>query len=565
MKPIPFERFIDICINDYYSKNKIMEIDKSDFFKGDSENVCMKFNGEFLRFPIGPAAGPQTQLCQNLLTAYLTGARFFEVKTVQVVDGKEMQEMISKPCIEAKNIGFNVEWSTELTVEEAKEEYIKASVLMQVFAIELGLSDIKDFVINISVGYSLKGIKSKKISNFIDDLKDASNTEIYKECIELLKKNIHKFKRFKLQDIEKITPHITNTVTLSTMHGAKPEEIFEIAAYLITDKKLNTYVKFNPTLLGYDNVRKILYNLKYHDVVVKIEDFKNDLQFDKAVEIITRLQKLGRENNLNVGIKLTNTLPVYNSRGYLSGENMYMSGKPLYPIAINVAKIFAEKFDGNINISFSAGIDINNVAKVFKTGISPITFSTILLKPRGFINIKDIINEINGKTVSCSKLDVEAIKELAKAAKTDCNYKNRGEGRLLEDTLSIFNCFKIKCALCVDVCPNRANLKVYDEHFESAYQILHIEDRCNECGNCHTFCTRGGYPYFKKPTLYSTLSDFEKSRKSGFVKIEGNKFRVRDEANDVYDYEPDFDKPNEEKEKIQIFLETIIREYPYLI
>lgn len=564
MRLIPFEKLIDICLQDYYTKGKIMEIDKRDFFRDTNENVSMNFNGEFLRYPIGPAAGPQTQLCQNLLTAYLTGSRFFEVKTVQVVDGKDMQEMIPKPCIDAKNVGFNVEWSTELTVEEAKEEYIKGSILLQVLAIELGLSDVKDFVINISVGYNLEGITSKKISDFIDDLKDASNTDTFKECIEILKKNMDKFKVFKLEDLGKITPYITNTVTLSTMHGAKPEEIYDIAAYLISNKKLNTFVKCNPTLLGYDNVREILDNQGYDDIVLRREDFDNDLQFDNAIEIINKLQKLGEENGVSVGVKLTNTLPVYNSRGFLTGESMYMSGKPLYPIAINVAKMFAEAFNGNINISFSAGIDRNNAVSVLKTGIAPITFSTILLKPRGFINIKGIMDKISEETFSY-KLDIEALEKLAEEAKTDSNYRNKGEGRLLEDTLPPFDCFKVNCGLCVDVCPNRANYRVYDEHFEAPYQILHIEDRCNECGNCHTFCTRGGYPYFTKPTLYSTVDDFENSRKPGFVKIDENKFRIRDEKDNVYDYEPNFDKAHEEKEKMQIFLETVIREYPYLI
>lgn len=565
MKLIPFDKLIDICLNDYYTKGKIMEIDEKYFFRNNSENISMEFNGEYLRFPIGPAAGPQTQLCQNILAAYLTGSRFFEVKTVQIVDGKEMQKMIPKPCIEAKNAGFNVEWSTELTVEEAKEEYIKASILLQVFAIELGLSDVKDFVTNISVGYTLEGIKSEKISNFIDDLKDASNTNIYNECIEILKNNINKFKRFKLEDIEKITPYITNTVTLSTMHGAKPEEIYDIASYLITEKKLNTYVKCNPTLLGYDNVRKILDNQGYNDIELKTEDFENDLKFDKAVEIIKNLQKLGKENGLNVGVKLTNTLPVKNKKGILSGESMYMSGKPLYPLAINVAKMFAEAFNGDINISFSAGIDRNNALKVLKTGITPITFSTILLKPRGFINIKAIMDKLVEEKIVFDKVDVEGIKKLADSAKVDENYKNRGAGKYLEDTLPTFDCFKKNCGICVDVCPNRANIKVNHEYFEAPYQILHIDDRCNECGNCHTFCTRGGYPYYKKPTLYSTLEDFENSKNPGFVKINNNRYMIRDEKNNVYEYEINFGKSYEEKEKMEILIEEIIKEYSYLI
>ena len=172
MKVIPFEKILEITLKDYYTKGKIFAIDEKDFYKDIDNSIEMNFCNEYLRFPLGPAAGPHTQLTQNFISAYLTGCRYFEPKTVQIVDGKDMQEMIPRPCIDAKNVGYNVEWSTELTVEEAKEEYIKASILLQVLGIELGLSDVKDFIFNISVGYDLKGIQSKKISDFIDDLKE---------------------------------------------------------------------------------------------------------------------------------------------------------------------------------------------------------------------------------------------------------------------------------------------------------------------------------------------------------------------------------------------------------
>lgn len=350
MNALPFEYLVENCLQDYYTKSRIFEIDKKDFFTDVNDRLKMIFNDEYLRYPLGPAAGPHTQLAQNLLAAYVTGARFFELKTVQIIDGEQMQAMIEKPCIDVKNVGYNVEWSTELTVEEAAAEYIKGSVLIQAMAIELGLSDIKDFVFNISVGYNLEGIQSKKISDFIDNLKDAKNTEIYNECMCVLRNNISRFKKLRIEDLDKITPKITNTVTLSTMHGAKAEEILDIAAHLIKDKKINTFIKCNPTLLGFENVRHILDNLGYNDVVIRQEDFDHDLKFDMAVDIVKKLKQIGDEHGVHTGIKLTNTLPVYNSRKVLPGDSMYLSGKPLYPIAMGVAAMFAEALEGNVHI-----------------------------------------------------------------------------------------------------------------------------------------------------------------------------------------------------------------------
>lgn len=562
MKGLSFEYLIENCLQDYYTKGKIFEIDKKDFFVDINDNLKMDFNNEYLRYPLGPAAGPHTQLAQNLLAAYLTGARFFELKTVQVTDGAEMRAMIEKPCIDVKNAGYNVEWSTELTVKEAWEEYIKGSVLLQVMAVELGLSDIKDFVFNISVGYTLEGIQSKKISDFIDNLKEARDTDIFRECIKVLKNSINKFKRFKHEDIDKITSEITNTVTLSTMHGAKPEEILDIVRHLVVNKKINTFIKCNPTLLGYENVREILDRLDYNDIVIRKEDFDHDLKFNMAVKIVNELKQLGKENGVFTGIKLTNTLPVYNSRKILPGESMYLSGKPLYPIAIGVAGMFAEAFDGDIHISLSGGIDKNNVAEVLKAGIAPLTVSTLLLKPGGYKNLKVLTDKISGAEIQAGNLNVEALKELAENAKNDVNYKNKGDGRYPENTLPTYDCFKGNCGICVDVCPNRSNMRVYDGRFDSAYQIAHIENRCNECDNCHTFCPKGGFPYRKKVTIFADKEEFEDSENAGILKIEDDSFLLRDEDSNEYVYT--LKNSDENKKSIEKLLETITDEYPYL-
>ncbi len=563
MKSLSFEYLIEGCLQDYYTKGRILEIDKKDFFTEVSDNYRSSFNGEYLRYPVGPAAGPHTQLAQNLLAAYLEGARFFELKTVQIIDGKEMQSMIEKPCIDVKNVGYNVEWSTELTVEEAAGEYIKGSVLLQAMGIELGLSDIKDFVFNISVGYTLEGIQSEKITNFIDNLKDARETEVFKECIRTLKNNVNKFKRLKIEDIDAISSNITNTVTLSTMHGAKPEEITDIVKHLIINKKINTFIKCNPTLLGYENAREILDNLGYTDIVIRKEDFEHDLKFDMAVDIVKEMKRLGKENGVFVGIKLTNTLPVYNSRKILPGESMYLSGKPLYPIAMGVAAMFAEALNGDIHMSLSGGIDKNNVTDVLKTGIYPLTVSTLLLKPGGYKNIKSLMDKVSSGQIEIGNLNTEAVKNAAESARNNSNYKNKGDGRFLEDTLPVYDCFKVNCGICVDVCPNRANMRVYDDRFDAAYQIVHIENRCNECDNCHTFCTRGGFPYLKKVTLFADRAEFEDSENAGILKIEDRKYLLRGEDKKEFAY--DLDNPAGDRKSIENILETMIKEYPYLM
>ena len=54
---------------------------------------------------------------------------------------------------------------------------------------EFEISDVRDFAFNMSVGYDLEGIKTEKIDNYIEGLKYAANTEIWKESIAFLKEN----------------------------------------------------------------------------------------------------------------------------------------------------------------------------------------------------------------------------------------------------------------------------------------------------------------------------------------------------------------------------------------
>ena len=72
--------------------------------------------GRDLETPIGPAAGPNSQLAQNIAASYYAGSRFFELKTVQIMDGDELAACVNKPCIKADDEAYNCEWSTELSL-----------------------------------------------------------------------------------------------------------------------------------------------------------------------------------------------------------------------------------------------------------------------------------------------------------------------------------------------------------------------------------------------------------------------------------------------------------------
>jgi putative selenate reductase len=185
-----------------------------------------------------------------------------------------------------------------------------------------------------------------------------------------------------------INPQISNNITLSTMHGCPSDEIEMIGNYLITEKKLHTAIKLNPTLLGKEKLHKILSNSGF-ETDVPVIAFEHDLKYNEAKSIIKNLQQKATENKLQFSIKLTNTLESNNNKDVFpeTEKMMYMSGKALHPISINLAAKLQNEFDGKLDISFSGGADATNIADVVICGLAPVTICSDLLKPGGYIYI----------------------------------------------------------------------------------------------------------------------------------------------------------------------------------
>jgi putative selenate reductase len=52
-------------------------------------------------------------------------------------------------------------------------------------------------------------------------------------------------------------------------------------------------------------------------------------------------------------------------------------------------------------------------------------------------------------------------------------------------------------------------------------QILHVDDFCNECDNCQTFCVHRGRPYADKPRLFLAAEGYAAEDSNAF-RIDGN-------------------------------------------
>lgn len=459
MRSMSIGHLMHWIMSEYEQKKSIFGIEK---IVKHENGQALPIYEEKIESPFGPAAGPNSQLAQNIVAAYVAGSRFFELKTVQVMDGADLAACISRPCIIAGDECYNCEWSTELYVPQAFAEYVKAWVACKLIAKEYNLGDPDAFVFNMSVGYDLEGIKSPKVDKYINDMIEAKDTEVFKECINWALEHVNEFKNVDEEYIRSISSNVSNSITESTLHGCPPAEIERIATYLITEKHLNTFIKCNPTLLGYEYARKRLDGLGFDYIAFDDHHFVEDLQWADAVPMLHRLYDLCQEKGLEFGVKITNTFPVDVTRNELPSNEMYMAGRALFPLSIHVARLLTDEFQGKLRISYSGGATIENIKELFDAGIWPITMATNILKPGGYQRMSQIADEL----MECgserfSGVNVAALAAIDDGVEAKAMYRKPVKPlpeRHVDKKLPLFDCFN---APCRNGCPIEQDIPAY--------------------------------------------------------------------------------------------------------
>ncbi|MDD4384064.1 MAG: FAD-dependent oxidoreductase [Bacteroidales bacterium] len=471
------------------------------FVPTDSKFETIRF-GQPLGTPIGPAAGPHTQLSQNIVGAWLCGARYIELKTVQTLDELD----VSKPCIDLQDEGYNCEWSQELLIHQSFEQYLDAWIMIHLLAKHLKWEGAaQKTIFNMSVGYNLEGILKPNVQWFFSKMNSCED-ELNAKIDDLAKDYPW------VKDV-KIPNQISNNITLSTMHGCPPDEIERIGMYLIRERGLHTIIKLNPTLLGSEKVRSILNKTMEFKTPVPDQAFEHDLKYPDALGIIKNLQQAAKNKGVFFGLKLTNTLESNNFRNVFAEnqKQMYMSGKALHPLAVNLAAKIRRDFP-NIDISFSAGADCFNIHELLACNLSPVTVSSDLLKPGGYgrlsqylINLKDKMAEKGFETIK--ELIFENPENKLREYSDDVLENLRFKKALREPnikTLRPLNFYDCIHAPCMSTCPDNQNIPSYMHYvakgeWQKAFEVIMQTNPfpsitgtvCDH--ECQTKCTRIHY------------------------------------------------------------------------
>jgi len=507
--PIPIRQLLSQILQSLEKNASIFGIYESLFYEPESDSVfSSSIFEQGLETPLGVAAGPHTQMAQNIISAWLCGARYIELKTVQTLDEIE----VSKPCIDMQDEGYNCEWSQELKIEESYREYLKAWIIIHILQHKFGWNNDQGMVFNMSVGYDMEGILKDNVQWFLEKMEDSSleKSKMLNSIQDLYPE---------IGEIE-IPDSLSNNVTLSTMHGCPSDEIETIGKYLLSEKNLHTLVKLNPTLLGKEKIHSILNDKLGYNTPVPDIAFEHDIEYTEARDMMLSLQQTAVQEDLFFGLKLTNTLEAKNHRNIFDKEAMYMSGKALHPISINLAnKIRNDEALADIPISFAGGVNNKNVADVLACGLHPITVCSDLLRPGGYGRLSQYLENINDEFHNYEADNIEnyienkagiadpdeaARKNLHKYAELtlqNSDYLPFDRDIKMKRELTEFDCIK---APCVSTCPAGQNIPEYmyytaQGEFDKALHTI-LQDNpfphvtgmaCDHL--CQTKCTRINY------------------------------------------------------------------------
>lgn len=551
LTPMSMAALLQRIEHEWTTRKKIFDLPTARIWKPEDDiDLSFEFLGRRCATPVGPAAGPHSQLAQNIVLSWLGGSRLFELKTVQILDELE----IARPCIDMQTIGYNIEWSQELKIPQSLTEYVKASMLIEMLQQWEPLAEHVGpnpgpWVFDMSVGYDLAGISTPEVASFIGGMADATA-----EVNALRSEIASSGGAFAAMADMDFTTQISDTLTLSTFHGCPPNEIESITKHLIDEHDLDVIVKLNPTLLGYERVAAVVNDqLGYTDVSVKQEAFEQDLQFDRGVELIGELNEYAKARHHRFGIKLTNTLVVNNTKQWMPEDTMYLSGPPLHVLASSLlvelqnalpGLLAVPGHDGEIMVSFSAGVTKDNMADTIAMGVNPATVCSDLLKPGGYGRLQPMLREL-AKAVRDSGADnltdwrqarqkdavagghaSTAVKHVDAILRPDGvePYHLRGNQKLpraVDHDLEMFGC--VACNFCVTVCPNDAFFSILTPDWlkedlgdgAGRQQYMVLSELCNDCGNCMTFCPEEGDPAVIKPRLYTDADLFAQRSTQG--------------------------------------------------
>ena len=577
LEPAAFADLVTRLYREPVVQNSVFGLPRAKWYQpaADDPDLAVNTLGGTAGNPAGPAAGPHTQLAQNMLLAYVAGGRILELKTVQA----ERVARSLRPYINIGAVGLCANWGAGLYIRDALHQYVAGAMLIELFRRDPDIAgaftdNLSGAVIcDVGVGYSLSGIRRDRVRGFLDSMRSAS------AIVEHLRAQIPR--EFTFARMHTYPIRIANHVTVSTHPDCSADEIEQIAELLIGQHDLDVYLKLNPAALGVERLEQILRDTLGYDQFGLPSAAAAGMNLAEAIDVCRRLSTYARQCGRGLGLKFVNALPIHDRarRAAPDEEPHYLSGKPLHVVGLTLANELRKRLEPATPVGFSAGIDRHNFAPTVACGFAPVAACTDLLRPGGYGRIRSYLGalvqemrrcgaaridefvlngfgragqaaqraagtqapdqtaEMRRQAVVCwaGLLNTSRVASMARANKRYRAEKNHPINNAESaPPLRTFDC--PTCETCESVCPHAALFTyptapvTYGFHdvivtpgakwhegpmqefaLHSERQVAVFADNCDQCGNCATACDQSGNPEDVKPNIHIHVESFAAS------------------------------------------------------
>ncbi len=438
LRPLSFEKLMALLLEEYSAYGTVFGV--KDFYKAG--RARLPIFGARIENPVGPGAGPVTQTAQGIIASYFSGARFIELKTV-LPESKQGR----KPYAVTDGCTYFSEHPSELQIGDAFSEYVKAWYAIKLLSTAFELGVPEGFVFNMSVGGNLEDLKSDKMNAFIEGLKSAEYTKVWRECENWARAHMDELDGIDNTYISDISPNVSNSVTFVPERGLSANEIEQCGKYLIEEKRLHTFVRLDPSLLGYYTIRGILDINGYTDIEINKEKTEEGAAYEELKPALLRLQSAADALRLEFGVKVCGGLLTEDSENK-PFSNSRLAGRALFPIAFSLSEKIANDFGGGLRICFSGGADYYTATKLFNAGIWPITMVSEIIRPGGLTRLKQVAEDISKCDYAhFSGILTSDLPDIEKEVYSGGRYKNTGltKAKKAKGPIPYAYCFKSQC------------------------------------------------------------------------------------------------------------------------
>ncbi len=342
--------------------------------------------------PIGPGASPLTIPYIGILSAYLAGARFFELP---------VQAALAFRMATLKGSRGAVKTGDEARVSEiVLKEFLLGRVLNLVLGSALGLNlesappEPCVYTANISAE------TDPETADFLQALQDGRAQAIQNALLEELKTFSPTNDPFRGSDLEgrllklgnlgsKLQAPLISALCLAIPDGLPLKEAEGYISRLIEEARVPIELKLGPWILGNERLADI-FRRQGEERDSSIFGRNASVRYSEAIMIIRRLFTRAREAGLFFGVKVDGSMPSAIGRSLMRPEpdhrkpSPLLSGPPVYAAGLCLAARVAEDLSGSLPISFAGGLDALRAKALFQTGVRPLTLTSVLYSPAGF-------------------------------------------------------------------------------------------------------------------------------------------------------------------------------------